>query len=91
MPTYSETKALLSKSSGDIAVIKANIQREKVYTGGYKTVVRLNRRSANIDVSLKGPKQLINQIPEGVLIKHAQVLNKIRKWLNDEESDFPAL
>jgi len=91
MPTYTQTKLAIKESVDEIKIIENSIKREKPLGGSYKAIIQFNGRNGKVRVDFVGPQKIISKIPPLVLISYAQVLNKVRKWMNDEEPDFPTL
>jgi len=91
MPTYTQIKDLVEASLDGVRTIERSINRTKDLTGGYKAKISFNASNGKMSVSIDGPHQVINRIPPRVIINYAQVLNKVKRWMDDQEPDFPAL
>jgi len=91
MPTYTETRSEIVASAANIASIESAINRRKDIGGGYQALIVFSGKSGRVTTTLKGAQTDVNRIPNAVLIKYAQVLNKVRRWMDDLEADFPTL
>jgi len=91
MPTFTQTKDELKASVDNVRNIESTINREKALGSGYTAKIQFNVKNANVGVMLDGPEDAISRIPPLVIIAYAQVLNKVRRWMADQEPDFPTL
>ena len=91
MPTFTETKNAASSAMAQVRALEASLSRTKDLGSGYRAIVSFSAKGNKVDVEFHGPNDNIRKIPREVLIRYGLVLNKVRKWMNDEEPDFPAL
>lgn len=91
MPTYTQTRNTVTASQSEVNQIKSNIRRTKDLGNGYQVKIEYRVDVNKVRARFTGPSKTVDRIPHAVIIKYAQVLNRINKWLNDEEPDFPEL
>jgi len=91
MPNYTQTRTLLANAQDGADAVKSTIDRVVNLSNSYKVKVRLNVRNGQVTTRLIGQNLNANQMPPAVVIQYGRLLAKVKRWMNDEEPDFPTL